>query len=794
MVKYVFGVYGAVSGGSASLLFTNQLVKTDTSTVDAGAIPDALGLGFKQGDIPSGTWPQLKTTDGTSIPFTAWGENYWPDGSMRMVKVLPRIPDAITGTTGTAYDVEVWSGGSAPSTTTAMALSDAPDINNVLTGITNLSGTWTSSLAQGRTDADKVRILGQGPVGLYAGIGQEFMQSGSNHAHLECEHYVMILQDASGGVYGVRHIGHIMQPHAEVASPTYREFSAVKNNGVSSIRTLNGTDSGGVTHSTTITCAQYSGLMDCGTTAKMDFIAGTRGAEAPLRWQHDMSYWIKTKLLPPYDLSIGGIVSNTAVDYYPYHKGALLYYDMNTVGERGEIAAIDTFAARFIFNQSADDEQVIRCDGLVPAGWRQTIRRSTTRKPPVLNNGPDNAGGTYTGLGASEPTWYYKPGNGIANGINMPAADVSNWNAEDYTHHRPNTCYLPWLFTGEWQYLDLMTDFAIAGSYILQGTGSFNAMPWVAEPVSGVFRHHIINGTTYYSSCAFHEWGQPQREAAWNMRDIGQLVASLPAVDPAGTAIKDYYTDVLNSSVDAFLAFHALQSADWQGLNYFRGTADPYEAPWSHGYHLSAASLIAGATGLTNVLNYADYLLLYFKRIADRTTSYAQAFAYQARYRDETQALIYHFDDLMHSYLETVQVPDTTANTYTNTSDTLWTPTDGDRWAEFNSSLYTPILYVVNASGNTYQLSETLGGPPIDITNPAEIWELFLDPQNFSGSSYAFTGPDAYYSTITSAIRHAVAVGCSNVGNALTKAEAQVAIDPINYSGDPKVAYKASYS
>jgi hypothetical protein len=797
----IFGwpvVVSAAPVGGSSLLFTAQLIKTEASTVPAGAIPDSVGFGFKQGDIPSGTWPVFKNASDTEIPFTYWGVNTWDgDGSLRTIKCLFRLPDQFSGATSATYDIKCYSGGSAPSTSCAVSAGSAPDFTNTLTGITALSGTWISSYTQGVTDNNKVRVFGQGPAGFYVGVGQEFMQAGSNHPHLECEHFVMVLQNSDGTVYGTRHIGHIMQPHCDVSAGTMRAFSAVKKVTATTVRNINGTSPDGTTHTTSITCALYSGLMDCGTGGKMDFNPGTRSTEAPLRWKHDMAYWISTKLLPPYDLSITSVNANTTTDYYPYDKGTFVYYDMNTAGERGELAVIGAYNARMFFTQAPADEQVMRATGLIPAGWRTTIRRSTTRKPPVVNNGPDNAGGTYTGLGTSEPTWYYKPANGFSNGIPLPIVDASNWNAEDGTHHRPNPSYVPWMFTGEWQYLDLMTDFAIAGTYYLDGTGSFAAMPWTGEPVTGQFRHHTINGTTYYNSCAFHEWGQPQRQAAWNMRDIGMAEVSLPDVDPAGTDIKQYYKDTRNSSIDAFLAFHALQNAAWQGLNYWRGTSDPNEAPWTQGYHLSAACFIAGATGATNASNYANYLALFFKRLADRTTTFAQAFSNRHRMRNKDGALLADFDDILTVYLEGTHTPSTATDTYTYTASNLyWTPTSGDRvvFGDTDNTPRTDLYYVVNPSANTYQVALTPGGSAVNITDNTTYFVLYLDAQNYSGHSYeTFVGAETYPATITGAIRWAAALGLSNIGNALTKAETQMALQPVDYSNNPKVAYKASY-
>lgn len=801
-VLFVNPTVAGGGGGAETLLFTANLVKTDGNTVDTGAIPDSLGLGFKQGDMPSGEWPVLRNNAGTEIPYTYWGVNTWADGSMKMIKVLPRIPEAITGTTGTLYPVKVYNGGSAPSTTTALALSDAPDFNVVLTGITNLTGDWTSSLAQGRTDNDKVRTLGQGPVGIYAAIGQEYRDASSNHAHLECEHYVMILQDASGGHYGTRHMGHTMQPHVDVASPTYRTFSAVKKVGASTIRTLNGTNSDATTHTTTLVCAHYSGFMDVGTDAKMDFVAGSRAAEAALRWQHDMAYWVTTGLLPPYDLAITGINANSSCDYYPYGRDPLTVYNMSNTGERPEIAVWPSWIARFVFKQTATDERVLRIGGLVPAGWRQTYRLAATRKPPVLNNGPDNAGGTYTGLGTSRPTWYYRPGNGAANGILQPAATSSNWNSEDTTDHRCSPSFAPWLFTGEWQYLDLLIDYVGSSTSYLEGTGSFNAMPWTGDVANWFYRHLTVNGTTYYNGGgSFFMQGQPQRQAAWYMNALGQALAACPDTDPAGTAIKDYFEDSLDGAIDAFVAFHALQDADWQGINYARAPNQPSEAPWAHGYHLGAAAHIKAITGKTNAQNYMNYLALFFKRIADRTTSFAQAYSYTIRSRDQSGTVIEVFTDLLTSFSggdganQTVQTPNTTNDTYTNSGGFgYWTPTNGDRWAT-KGATHGPIRYLVNVSGNTYQLAATPGGSPIDITDATVINDFYLDPQNFSGQSFVtYTTAQDYPATITGALRFAAAAGCTTLGDALTKTETQMAINQPNYSNDPKVAFKDSFA
>jgi hypothetical protein len=224
----------------SSVITTFTVSNTSGSTVAADFVAPMFGHPFKKGDIATGHYPKFETIGGTNIPYTMFGQTYWSDGSLKFASFLIRVPSTVAGSG--SITVNVKSSITAPGSSSrslADLSSGSTDLKVVVTGLDNLSGTWTSSLNQGVTDNDDILTFGDGPVGKVWRIRQQFMQSGSNHGQLECYWYVAALQDASGNLYGIRYLGRVGQPWYNIDSPTkaYRSFSSfLLKNGASTVR------------------------------------------------------------------------------------------------------------------------------------------------------------------------------------------------------------------------------------------------------------------------------------------------------------------------------------------------------------------------------------------------------------------------------------------------------------------------------------------------------------------------------------------------------------------------------
>lgn len=213
------------AGGDGSTVATINLINTSGSTQAANFVTEIGGLAFKKGDVPSGSYPKLeRATDATAVPATFWDRTNWSDGSWKRCAYVARVPYSIAGSA--TDNISVKNNGTAPAassfTTANINASASRDFKVTLTGLENLTGTWTSTVNQGITDNTQVIAEASGPTCKSWRIEQEFRDGSSDHAHLLCRHYVFALEDNAGGVYGWYYMPNPMQPKMNTASPARR--------------------------------------------------------------------------------------------------------------------------------------------------------------------------------------------------------------------------------------------------------------------------------------------------------------------------------------------------------------------------------------------------------------------------------------------------------------------------------------------------------------------------------------------------------------------------------------------
>ena len=212
---------------SGTLLKTLTVANTSGSATATNSHTPTTNLLFKKGDIPSGTYPVLRTAGGTNVPYTYWNKTTWSDGSIKCLPVLPRFPDAISGR-GTA-SLKIYNGGSAQSASSrTLAEVYAANITIVgKTGIDNISGTWTCDLQA--ANIRETVSYGDGPAGRLWRFLVDFKQNGSAHGQLVTYFYLMSLQDASGNLAGFRVLPRVTQPYYNYDTPAknYRSFTSI---------------------------------------------------------------------------------------------------------------------------------------------------------------------------------------------------------------------------------------------------------------------------------------------------------------------------------------------------------------------------------------------------------------------------------------------------------------------------------------------------------------------------------------------------------------------------------------
>lgn len=798
------------SGGTT--LTTITLANTSGTEQAAGFVSPMFGLPLKQGDVPAGQYPAFFLSDNTPVPATIHSVTSWPDGSMKWCGVFLRVPTTVTGSGTLAITVK--NGGSTPGSS-ARALSDftAANLSVELTGVTNLSGVWTATLNDAITNGTAVQIA-DGPAGAIWRVLGDFKQSSAAHGQLVCWHYVAALQNASGGLLGVRYLGRVAQPWADVSTPTptRRVVNAVLKAGASTLRTLQGHDTT-ETVGANIGFGHYTSFFTAGTDGKWDFVqgGGSASADCTVRVVHDKTYVVKSRLVPPYDLTVNP-TSSASVDYYPYGRG-LMYRNLGETGERMEIGVIPSWAVRHLLNGSALDERACRINGLVSAGWRCALRRSTTKAViPCTDPSP-----SYTGMGTVQTTWRYFPGVEVVGVVN-PAVDTSLWQFDTEPSHRGAATFYPYLITGEPQYLDLLTEQAaglvlnvVSGNRTMTGSLPVTASTIRANDDYGE-RDVIINGTNYKGG-GYLFIGGLIRVQAWMCRDLADAAGIYPDTCPQGTETRKYLRDIVSAGWTAINAYNAAMGSTWNNSGIYN--FDPRteaNGPWCSGYMSNAVchavSVLPSAAGNT----FRQHLANNWKDIV-ASGDLASAISYLGNTFDETGTRVTSSDQMLF-YIPTTLAFSTSTNRFTVTGTApygmaSWSPTNGDIFAfapaptdQFPDTT-KPFsvadnrrMYVVNASGNTGQLSFTPGGAPITVTTSMNYRGLLARLQNFAPYWSAETNNpanDGYMANITSAIKHHAAVGDSGMGPASTKAANLLTAAGTSFVSDPKNALAATY-
>lgn len=795
-------------------LITTIDIINDGGAASAGFISPTFGIPFKQGDMPSGQYPAFFVNDDTPCHATIWGETSWPDGSMKFCGAMIRVPADLGASESVTISVK--SGGSKPLASNR-STSDlfTADLSVEMIGSANLSGTWIASLSEAIAAADDIVLLGDGQAGAYWRIGGEVKDSnGDPHAHLYCWHYVMALQDDEGDLYGVRYLGRVVQPWGNKLSPAPQQvaLTAALKSGGSTIRTLQCVQSN-LSIGDTISMPFGADFFTCGTDGRYDYIqaGGSRYDDGNLRVEHNKTKFVTSRLVPPYDIGLA-VNSALSVDYNAQCKGDCENYATGGTGERREIGVLPSWAVIHLITQSSVDERAVRVSGLASGGWRVGIRRAETKQPiPVIDIEE-----SYAGLGNAQPAWRYWS-NG--SGVNTPTAPYL-WSGELESHHRPSMTYYPYLISGEQQYLDLLVEQA-AQLLLSQAVGG---NVWKTEiPISGGKNYDTWNGDRnatiggiLHKGAGIHLWATMLRFMAWGTRDMAQAAAIYPDACPFGTEIRKYLRDVLASAYAGVDAYNNALPQSWRDsglVSYINNRSgagdDDYESPWTIGYlsnSLCHQSMILPDVGAQNYRSHIAKMYASIHAAIDirHMTSYRWSQWIGPRLSgvkvvDQADATFY--------FETTLNFSQSTHRATITGGHTGWTPTAGDV-IQFpkQPAVSKPFdidedvrLYIVNPSGNTFQLSETPGGAPIEVTSAVTVTTVMARIQNCTDLSFegatspGSTGAQTYFSNIYSALRHHQACGDTIVTDAREVQDSRMIVAGTSFAGNPKNAMAAAY-
>ena len=802
-------LYAGLPSPGGAVVATLTLRNTSGSTQAAHFVTRPFGMGFKAGVMPAGEYPQFQLADDTPCPRTLWGYTTWPDGSMQFCGAMIRVPASIAGS-GTLA-ISVLDSGSAPSAS-GRSTSDLTAANMIIevTGVTNLTGVWTASLNDGITVNDDVVLIADGDAGAIWRIGSEFRNGGSAHGQLYGMHYVAALNTNAGALKGLRYMGKAAQPWVEVTSPAAaaRVMVGVLKSGSTTLRTLQGTQSG-ETGTTNITMAHYSAWFTAGADGQWDYVqgGGADAADMTVRVTYDKEEFINTRLVPPYQIALNP-TAPTAVSYRPYCIGAMTVRSLGATGERPDIGILPTWAVRHILNQHANDEQSVRVTSLAAGGWRTCLhRRSSRRIVPTVDKV-----GSYTGLGTTQPTYRFFGGS-AQGGINAPASNTSLWSEEEQTHHRASTSYYAYLISGDPVHLDILQDYA-AGAITSRWEGGptwKTTMPVVGACATGSGERDatIQGGSTYKGGGTFFEiYGL--RISAWMGRDVGQAAAITPDAAPE----KAYFKDVINASFDAANAYNTAMPSSWRDAGFWthEGPTEVSPAAWMNGYFSNTICHLSSILATSNAATFRAHLSKFYSAqyALGRTVACFASYHWSnrrgnTRIQSAEEALFMLESRFTWSTSTERFTISASASDWGNANGS-WSPTAGDIFMfdpetapgtrPFTGATNWTPMYAVNPTGQTAQVSLSLGGSAADVTSAANYTYCMAAIQNFSPhySFSGFGGPDDYTANTYGAMRHHEACGDSGIASARAAQDALWAVTGSSFASDPKNAMAAAYT
>lgn len=336
-----------------------------------------------------------------------------------------------------------------------------------------------------------------------------------------------------------------------VAPPTSFTFTAAlrTGGGAVTVRSVSGIQ---MAHNSGAWISQANGLRDWS------------DGRTPFQMAINPTYAIKSNLFPPYDPAIVSPVADasyTPATYSPmisgyvgatadarngrgftadanyYNGAASITAATNTSGDREDIGLMPAWASRAFVNQGANHLQTDRVRAL--SALHMTIARlnPATNKVAVLDNGPDDAGGTFSGMGADFNTSYQNNntsqisndliiGTGGTNGWQGTAGPGSLVDAE----HLPSLVAMQYLQTGDPEYLLLQQ---MVANQVLFGQ----------NPSQGRNMSYVVSAVTYRSNGLVCGNGSNVRSDAWGRRELALAATLTPTANAESAYFLKLYGD-----------------------------------------------------------------------------------------------------------------------------------------------------------------------------------------------------------------------------------------------------------
>ena len=528
--------------------------------------------------------------------------------------------------------------------------------------------------------------------------------------------------------------------------------------------------------------AYFGALFTAGPSGMWDFVqgAGSDTADTTLRFQMNPAYWVSTGLVPPYNLSIVPN-SNAPTAYWPNCSEPVTRY-LETTGERDDLGIVPAWYARHFLTQASVDEQVVRVASLVGGQFSIGLESYKTNTIPCANNGSNGNGAAYAGMPAPNPKFVWNPGELTTSGFTdttNPLVQLAGFSAQDSTH-MPQFNYYPYLFTGEPWHLDMLKEHANNALY----------QRW---DVAGVAD---ISQTFYALGSANESGGQrilqvgtnPQRYGitigcnagsirgdAWASALVAACAGIIPSKDPDCASYGQYFNDINNTT---WAAANDILGA----LPSFAKTGGLWDVPsetgcywaesWMLAYLGAAVALASSATESSNAKKILQAHVKWFDYVVAQFGGWhAGNYMAMVRVGDSYGAPLAQGTSNVAFCGPTFNW--TPGGNFELIPFRNYTPVNGDivMFADSNSgnSFVTPAgfnkyqpYYMVNLSGDQFDLSSTPGGPAITLTDSYsgsdQFYIVSTNPPS-TGSIANIGTPESYTTEVVGMLSYAMAVG-----------------------------------
>lgn len=367
------------------------------TTPNSGTFPFTVGLGFKKGDIPSGSTPSLVNSNTSQAVI----KSTWNDGSVKTAIVSGRA--ALTANVAKAI--------------------------NVVIG-TNTGTAMTCSNIQTAAPSASVQVGAIGTVSLSSLLASPFRTWVSGPEMVECHYRAQVGSDPSLVVWY----------HVRLYADNRVWVRANVENGYVDVATAN------KSYIPTVTIGGTVVYNNSG--ASLTHYANTRwtaegwiGGNPQITPQHDARYLEATKLVPNYlNLTPSAAGLNGLAQTYTPMNGAGWTPDMGSTGFQNQIGILPLWDAMYV-TSNADSRAYnavltgAKALNSYPIVWNDSVTKLPT--DPV-----------------SRPTYTFAgPNGGGATSIN---AGSNNF---DIAHHG-SAGYLAYILTGDYFYLETLEDLA----------------------------------------------------------------------------------------------------------------------------------------------------------------------------------------------------------------------------------------------------------------------------------------------------------------------------------------------